>query len=173
MIPGQSEFQQGKQAFEAGQYRSAVQLLEQALAWVDAGTPLHGDVQVWLVTAYEAAGDREQARELCKAAVRHPQWETRKSAKRLLYILEAPALRKREDWLTQIPDLEKLESNDDRNWGTPALQTTSRKPKEKPPEGYQIPPPTDPTQVETEDRLFVWVVLGGIAIVLGGLFLAM
>jgi hypothetical protein len=164
----QQEWQRGKQAFEAGVYRQSVQALERSLAAADPGSALHGEVQIWLVTAYEAAGERALARELCKAAVRHPQWETRKEAKRLLYILEAPELRRREDWNTKIPDLEAIPSTDEKAWAAPSQYQPTRKPKEKP-QGYVIPAPTDPSQVETEDRGFVWLIVIGSAIVLGGL----
>jgi hypothetical protein len=164
--------QQGQRAFESGRYRAAVKAFEAAVGRADPGTVLHGEATVWLVTAYEAAGDREIARKLCKTATRHPQWATRQASKRLLYILEAPELRKRDDWTTKIPDLEALtEDQDDPKWVRVNLQNTAPpKPRSSAqPEGYQIPPPTDLSQVETEDGMFVWVVLGAIGVVLGGL----
>jgi thioredoxin-like negative regulator of GroEL len=173
--PIQQAIQQGQRAFESGQYRAAVTAFEQAVGAAEPGTVLHGEATVWLVTAYQAADDRELARELCKSATRHPQWATRQASKRLLYILEAPELRKRDDWSTKIPDLEALDSDkDDPKWVRANLQNAApQRPRpNRPPEGYQIPAPTDPSQVETEDRAFVWVVLGAIALVVVGLAIA-
>ncbi|NJN49422.1 MAG: tetratricopeptide repeat protein [Alkalinema sp. RL_2_19] len=167
----QQDLQRAQFAFESGQYRASVELLEQGLAAADPGTALHGEISIWLVTAYEAAGDREAAKTLCKVTSKHPHWDTRKEGKRLLYILEAPILRRREDWQTKIPDLEALEENQDsKKWGTNSSYTPAapRKPF-VPDAGYQIPEPTDPTKVDTEDGAFVWVVFGAIGLVLAGL----
>jgi hypothetical protein len=180
MVPEHSDLanealQRGKQAVEAGQYRAAVQVLEQSLGAAAPGTKVHGEAMIWLVTAYEAAGDREQARELCKLATHHPQWDTRKQGKRLLYILDAPVLRRRSDWLTQIPDLGAIDAQkDEKKWGGSPLQSTQVQSTQvqrplRQDEGYKIPQPTDPTQVETEDGAFIWVVFGTIGILLVGI----
>jgi hypothetical protein len=166
--PAQTEFQLGQQAFESGEYRQSVQALERSLAMAAAGSVLQGDIQIWLVMAYEAAGDRVKARQLCKATVRHPQLATRKDAKGLLYILEAPELRRRDDWVTKIPNLEGIPSRNEKAWAAPAPTKLRNKPKEKP-QGYVIPEPTDPTKVEIEDRGFVWLALIGSTIVVLGL----
>ncbi|MBE9029472.1 tetratricopeptide repeat protein [filamentous cyanobacterium LEGE 11480] len=167
----EQDLKRGQAAFESGQYRAATKFLEQALGATEPGTALNGEVTIWLITAYEAAGNREAARNLCKLASKHPHWDTRKEGKRLLYILEAPILRRREEWQTKIPDLEELEAaKDSKNWGSPSSYKPAapRKPLVQD-EGYQIPEPTDPTQVETEDKAFVWVALGSIGLVLAGL----
>ena len=52
---------QGQLAFECGQYQSAIQCFEQGKIIASVGTALHGELQIWLVTAYEAAGDRSRA----------------------------------------------------------------------------------------------------------------
>jgi hypothetical protein len=164
----QTEFQSGQRAFEAGEYGGSVQCLERAYALVEPGTCLHGDVQIWLVTAYEAAGQRDQARELCQLATHHPHWETRKTAKRLLYILEAPVLKRRSDWLTPIPDLSAIEATESRDRGAANFQP---RPPTRPADetGYMIPAPTDPTQVTTEDKAFIWVALAVVLLVIGGI----
>ncbi len=166
----QQDLQRGQKAFESGQYRIAIKCLEQALGAAAPGTATHGEITIWLVMAYEAAGDRQPARVLCKVASKHPHWETRKEGKRLLYILDAPVLRRREEWQTKIPDLEALDEKPDRkNWGSPVSRTALPRRPIAPPSGYQIPEPTDPNQVETEDGAFIWVVFGLIGIVLVGL----
>jgi tetratricopeptide (TPR) repeat protein len=165
----EQDLQLGQRAFESGQYRSAVQAFEQALGAAAPGSLVHGEVMIWLVTAYEAAGDRELARSLCKVASKHPQWDIRKEGKRLLYILNAPILRQREDWQTKIPDLEALEpKTDGQKWGAPQSPTIRPPRPAPPPPGYQIAPPTDPN-LKTEDPAFVWVVLGAIGVMLAGL----
>jgi hypothetical protein len=164
----QTEFQAGQRAFEAGEYGGSVQYLERAYALVEPGTRLHGDVQIWLVTAYEAAGQRDHARELCQLATHHPHWETRKMAKRLLYILEAPALQRRSDWLTAIPDLSAIEATESRDRGGTMFQPRSpARPTDE--MGYIIPNPTDSTEVTTEDKAFIWVALAVVLLVIGGI----
>ncbi len=165
----QQDLQLAQRAFEAGQYQTSVEVLERARALASPGTVLQGEIMIWLVTAYEAAGQRAQAQILCQLATKHPQWDTRKEAKRLLYILEAPILRSREDWQTKIPDLESLEpKTEGQKWAAPQSPAI-RPPRPAPvPKGYQIAPLPEPN-VEREDRAFVWVVLGSIGVVLLGL----
>ncbi len=165
----QQDLQLAQRAFEAGQYRTSVEVLERARALASPGTVLQGEIMIWLVTAYEAAGQRAQAQTLCQLATKHPQWDTRKEAKRLLYILKAPILRSREDWQTKIPDLESLDpKTEGQKWAAPQ-SAAIRPPRPAPaPKGYQIAPLPEPN-VEREDRAFVWVVLGTIGLVLVGL----
>ncbi len=165
----QQDLQLAQRAFEAGQYRTSVEVLERARALAAPGTLLQGEIMIWLVTAYEAAGQRAQAQILCQLATKHPQWDTRKEAKRLLYILKAPILRSRDDWQTKIPDLESLEPKTDaQKWSAPKSPAI-RPPRPAPaPKGYQIAPLPDPN-VAREDQAFVWVVLGAIGLLLAGL----
>jgi hypothetical protein len=165
----QRDLELAKRAFEGGRYRTAIAALEGAMGLASPGTLLHGEVAIWLVTAYEAAGDRELARQLCEKTTKHPQWDSRKEAKRLLYILKAPVLRSRDDWQAKIPDLENLEpKTDGQKWAapkSPAIRPARAAPT---PKGYQIAPLPDP-DVAREDRAFVWVVLGAIGVLLAGL----
>ena len=164
---------QGQRAFECGQYQSAIGCFEQGRTTVSAGTALHGEFQIWLVTAYEAAGDRTRALDLCRAIGSHPDLETRKQSKRLLYILEAPKLRMNPECLTEIPDLTQIEPNGgDRDWGRPVVNLTPpRPPKLKPPTGYVIPEPPDLTQVNTgDDRSILWAAFAAISVFLGVLW---
>lgn len=155
-------FDQGKTAFERGQYREAVQYLVQAMALVERNTALGGEIQTWLVTAYEAAGRRTEAIALCRQLQQHPDRETRKQSRRLVYILEAPQLQRNPDWLTQIPDLSQVKDID------PIARQGSSRPSATPrPTVSQEP--VDLSQVNTQDNYFVWVALGGIALILIGL----
>jgi tetratricopeptide (TPR) repeat protein len=96
----------GQAAFERGQYREAINCFQTALQLVpDRSSPLGGAIQIWLVTAYDAAGQRNEALNLCRQLHAHSDYDTRQQSRRLIYILEAPKLQSRTEWLTQIPDL--------------------------------------------------------------------
>ncbi len=157
-------YQAGQSLFEHGRYREAVELLCQANDLGAHNSRLGGEIQMWLVTAYEAAGQRQEALTLCRQLKTHPFAETRKQSKRLLYILEAPKLELRPEWLTKIPDLEQVA---ERQSNSPI----TARPLARPPEPKRvIQPPADPTQVETRDNGFVWFALGIIVLTLGSLF---
>lgn len=160
----QIEYEAGKAAFECGQYREAVQHLEQASALVAPNSPLGGSVQMWLVTAYEAAGQREEAIALCQKLERHPDLETRKQGKRLLYIMQAPQLTRRPEWLTQIPDLGTLAEGE-----TKYRQGSSGAGAKRSPQQRLEPEPVDLSQVNTQDNRFVWVALIVMTLTLVGL----
>jgi hypothetical protein len=155
-------FIQAQRAFEAGQYRVAIDRLTEAQPQSKLGSSLHGDIVLWQVMAHQAAGDLEMAMELCKKAARHADLDTRKAAKNILYVLEAPALQMRPEWMTEIPDLSELEAKDRKNWGR---SEPPPMPKEK--EKTYIPDPVDPTQVEIEDDRLVWGGLLVAAVLLG------
>ncbi|PSB26002.1 hypothetical protein C7B82_21110 [Stenomitos frigidus ULC18] len=161
-----ADYQAGKAAFERGDYRKSVQYLESAKSSVLPMSRFGGEVQIWLVTAYEAMGQRSDALTLCRELSRHPDAQTRKQGRRLLYILEAPRLTTRPEWLTQIPDLTNLGDGDARDRPTAATIASAKQP-EKP--AFQLEAVVDPEQVNVKDNRFVWVALGAIALVLGGL----
>lgn len=163
-----TEYEIGKYAFERGDYRKSVQYLERASALADSGSRFGGEVQIWLVTAYEAAGQRSEAIALCQKISRHPDIKTRQQGKRLLYILEAPKLQTRPEWLTEIPDLSKLsdsEAKDNRGVSKFGSATPPKSQKSRP----AIPEPVDLSQVNTKDNLFIWVALIAAALIVGGL----
>jgi tetratricopeptide (TPR) repeat protein len=122
---------QGQDAFERGQYRAAIDYFQDALSVTGESSALGGAIQVWLVTAYEAAGRTEEALTLCRQLRTHGDYETRQQGKRLLYILEAPKLQLRPEWLTQIPELNESGSlstyraSRDRAVGQVAQRTTN------------------------------------------------
>src|SRR5919199_3806126 len=151
----QIEYQAGKAAFERGDYRASVQHLEAASALMKRTSRLGGEAQIWLVTAYEAAGQKSEAIALCQQVSRHPDPETSKQGKRLLYILQAPQLQRPAEWMTQIPDLAAIgDSEPKHRRGTNVLKTKSQEPLE----------PVDLTQVNTKDNQFIWVALIALAL---------
>lgn len=158
-----AEYQAGKAAFERGQYRQSVGHLEKASALVERNSRLGGEVQIWLVTAYEATGQRTEAIALCTQLEKHPSYETRKQSRRLRYILEAPQLNRRPEWMTQIPDLGALPDNEA---GT--RLGTAAGPSKGAPRPRPQPEPVDLSQVNTKDNQFIWIALVAIALTLAG-----
>lgn len=158
------EYQAGIAAFEWGDYRKAVKHLEVASALIARNSRQGGEAQIWLVTAYEAAGQRTEAIALCKQLGRHPDPETRKQGKRLLYIMEAPQLARNPEWLTEIPDLTALADGDDKfRRGSATANGSSSQKQQKAPE------PIDLSQVNTKDNRFIWVALIAAALSFCGL----
>lgn len=148
----------GQAAFERGQYREATDAFQRALRLSQANSALGGAIQIWLVTAYDAAGQRDEALELCRQLRTHGDRDTRQQSKRLLYILEAPKLQSRPEWLTQIPDLGQAEANHGSQMGRtrpPSVQASA--PKE-----IQPFEPIDPK----ESRGFLGLALGISALLL-------
>jgi tetratricopeptide (TPR) repeat protein len=146
-----SRYQAGKVAFENGQYREAVENLEKASALLARNSRLGGEIELWLVTAYEAAGRTEDAIALCKQLQRHPDVETSKQARQLLYILQAPKLNRPSEWMTEIPDLGAIPDNDSKIRITANPRKSSPKPAE--------PEFVDLSQVNTRDNRFIWLAL--------------
>jgi hypothetical protein len=157
----QTEYETGKAAFERGDYRRSVSHLETAKSLVNPNSIAGGDIQIWLVTAYDAAGQREDAITLCRQLTTHPSGTTRKEAQRVLYILEAPKLKARPEWLTQIPDLDAIAEDSKPHYVNSVARA---QPDEKP--KFQVDL-VDLSQVNTEENRFVWVALGAIGLIVG------
>lgn len=160
----QIEYQAGKAAFERGEYRTAVKRLEAASALMSRTSRLGGEAQIWLVTAYEAAGQKTEAIALCKQVSRHPDPATSKQGKRLLYILEAPQLKRPAEWMTEIPDLGAIGESDpkDRRGSNNAIGIRNRDRKD-PLEAI------DPSQINTQDNQFIWIALIALGLTIAGL----
>ncbi len=156
------KFQQGQRYFEAGRYREAIQSLNQACALVESSTKASGEMRLWLVTAYDAAGQREEALGLCRRLAQSPFIDVRRQAKRLLTILEAPKLSIHDDWVTKIPSLEAV--NERGQIRGVSSQTTIRKSLAPKPaiDDHEV----DLTQVTTSDRGLV-IMAGGLVLILG------
>lgn len=158
------EYQAGKAAFEGGEYRTAVKHLEAASALMPRTSRLGGEAQTWLVMAYEAVGQKQEAIALCQQLTRHPDLETKKQGKQLLYILQAPQLTRPAEWMTQIPDLAAIAESDPkdrRGSNTPAANRQRKKQVE--------PEPVDLSQINTKDNQFIWIALIALSLTVGGL----
>ena len=154
----------GQAVFERGRYRKAIHYFQIAFELSNPISPRGGEIQMWLVNAYVAAGDNEKGLALCRKLIRHPDLETQRQSKRLLYILEAPKLEMKPEWVTKIPDLAGMEDDKKRPYVQKAKRPRKRKPKPE-------PEPLDLSEVNTEDNQFIWIALAGILLTIGGLFL--
>ncbi|NJM97271.1 MAG: tetratricopeptide repeat protein [Phormidesmis sp. RL_2_1] len=152
----------GQATFERGRYRHAIAHFKAALSLSNPMGSSGGEIQLWLVNAYIAAGDDAAGLALCRKLILHPDLETKRQSKRLLYILEAPELEMKPEWVTKIPDLSSLEDDRGRQYAQKAKKPRRRKPKPD-------PEPIDLSEVNTADNQFVWIALIGILLTLGGL----
>jgi tetratricopeptide (TPR) repeat protein len=161
-----SSYSTGQIAFERGLYRESIGWFEQALTLIAPQSALGGAIQLWLVTAYDAAGQGEEAITLCRKLSNHSNLETRQQSKRLLYILEAPKLQTRPEWLTQIPDLNQPAAT--RRYSAVGQPGSSALPKSSEPKSITAEPfePIDPK----ESSGFLGVALGLSGVILLGLW---
>jgi tetratricopeptide (TPR) repeat protein len=148
-----AKYQSGKAAFENGQYREAVEELEKASALLARNSRLGGEVQIWLVTAYEAAGRTEDALALCEQLKRHPHLEVSKQAREVHYILKAPRLNRPKEWMTEIPDLGAVPDNEAK------IRLSANNTKSSQRQMPAEPEFVDLNQVNTRDNRFIWMAL--------------
>ncbi|WP_013320682.1 hypothetical protein [Gloeothece verrucosa] len=154
-------YQAGLTAFEQGKYRLSVQYLELANQASVPGTRISGEVKIWLVTAYQAAGRLQDGLSLCRQLTQYPHPEIRKQAQRLLYILEAPRLNRPKEWMTEIPDLAKTPE-------TVQYLNSSGSPSRSTPSPPAIKP-VEQSGVNAQDNKFIWVALLAALLTIGGL----
>ncbi len=155
----------GQAAFERGRYKKAIAHFQTALALSNPIGMRGGEIQLWLVNAYIAAGEDQAGLALCRKLIRHPDLDTQRQGKRLLYILEAPELELKPEWTTKIPDLSNLDEDSGKQYAQKAKKPRRRKPKPEP-----EPEPLDLSQVNTEDNQFIWIALIGVLLTIIGLF---
>lgn len=146
-------YQAGKNALEKGEYNRSVQYLEEARELVAQSTRVGGEAQIWLVTAYQAAGRLNDAIALCQELSTHPHLAIRQQAQRILYIIQAPQLKRPKEWMTEIPDLTAT-SND-----KPQYVTAKTQSKNKTSDRKIASEPVDLSQVNTKDNQFLWFAL--------------
>ncbi len=139
----------GKSAFDRGQYRISVECFEEASKLISLNTSLGGEIQIWLVNAYQAVGDEQNAIALCQKLCNHPHGDTKRQAKSLLYILKAPQLQRPKEWMTEIPDLNSAPK-------LPINRRASSPRKIKPKRQIEL---VDLSTVNTDDNKFIFVSL--------------
>jgi tetratricopeptide (TPR) repeat protein len=153
----QQKYQAGKQAMETGQYRLSIDNLEAAKALVSPNSRRGGEAQIWLVTAYQAANQIDQAIALAQELITHPDTQTREQAQRILYIMKAPKLERPKEWMSEIPDLAQTEQGASR-------YVTAKKQSATPSEIKLEYSQTTPTEIK--DNQFVWFALGLIILII-------
>jgi hypothetical protein len=159
----QNSYQAGQAAIAGGEYRAAVQYLSTACALVNGNSALGGEIQLWLVTAYEAADQKQEAIALCRQLKQHPFAEIRKQSRGLLSVLEAPQLKRPPEWLTEIPDLSRVREAETKSHKGSAYASSPR-----PPQRADLPEPVDLSQVNTKDNAFAWLGLAVTLLTLAG-----
>lgn len=153
----------GKTALERGNYRLSIDNLAKAIESIGTGSFLGGEAQIWLVTAYQAAGQREDAIALCEKLTTHPHLKIRDQAKDVLYIMKAPRLERPQEWMVEIPDLATTENSKPQYLTT--KPTKNNKIKRE-----RILTEVDLSQVETKDNQFIGIALIVIILSLASLF---
>ncbi len=144
-------YQQGIAAFESGQYRISAEKLLQAISFVTNDSKSGGEANLWLVNVYQAQEKYEEAINLCQQLLTHPHRHIRQQSQDLLYIIQAPRLKRPQKWMSEIPD---FNSSSDYKVSYPVLKDT---PKIKPKPQIDI---VDLSQVKTKDNYFIWLGLG-------------
>jgi hypothetical protein len=160
----QVKYRAGKEAFERGQYRLSIQQLEAACELIPRASRLGGEAQLWLVTAYQAANQTQDAIALSQILQKHPHSSIRTSAKRLLEIIKAPALKRPQEWMVQIPNLADLSESEQKN-----RYASTQNQRESKPSRPAIEP-VDLSQVNTKENNFLWIALGAIALTFAALW---
>ena len=157
----QKYYQTGVRALENGKYRLSITQLESAKQLVAFSSKLGAEVQMLLVTAYQAAGEKKQAIALCQELITHPNLSIQQKAKDVLYIIQAPQLERPPEWMIEIPDLSDGESQK-------VQYVTNKKTKPLKKVSDELPS-VDLSQVNTEDNQFVWFALVLAAITIASL----
>ena len=159
----QEEYQAGKTAFERGEYNLSIKHLEKASELRDYPSREGGEARVWLVTAYHAANRESEAIALCNKLKTHPQYSVRQQSKRLAEIINAPKLKRPQEWMTKIPDLTQVSDSNAENRYVKALS------EEEKSRSWQAQPEIDLSTVEREDPVFLWAAMV-LCIILGTVY---
>ena len=154
------QYQAGKQALERGKYRLSIEHLEAAKDLVAPYSRKGGEVQIWLVTAYQAANQLEKAIALAQELTVHPDTQTREQAQRILYIIKAPVLERPREWMSQIPDLAEADKG--------ASRYVTAKKKAAAPTELELED-LEPTPVDSADNQFIWFAVILVTLIIGSL----
>ncbi|MGB2926061.1 MAG: tetratricopeptide repeat protein [Limnothrix sp.] len=152
-------FEQGKDAFLQGEYRISIDYFQQTIANLPKISREGSEVRMWLVSAYQANNNMEEAIALCRELASSSSSSIGEKAKQQLYILEAPKLERPKEWITQIPSMDDF----DAARSVYVAGKSSEQKKELSIEDFE-----DLSQIETQDNQFVLIALGlGILALIG------
>ena len=154
------QYQAGKQALERGRYRLSIEHLEAAKDLVAPYSRSGGEVQIWLVTAYQAANQIEEAIALAQELTVHPDTQTREQAQRILYIIKAPVLERPREWMSEIPDLAEADKS--------ASRYMTAKKKAASPTELELED-LEPTSEDSTDNQFIWFAVILLTLIIGSL----
>ena len=100
----------GKKLYAKGSYGESIPSFEEALACTTADTFVGGEAKMWLALAYDGCGQMDKAKVIyTELKEGHPLPSIRSQAGDLLYLLEAPKLKIREEERLKIPDLTQVD----------------------------------------------------------------
>ncbi|MEM8719721.1 MAG: outer membrane protein assembly factor BamD [Cyanobacteria bacterium P01_G01_bin.39] len=156
------KYQAGKQALERGQYRLSIENLEAATEVVPPNSRQGGEVQIWLVTAYQAANRLDEAIALAQELIVHPNTQTREQAQRILYIMKAPKLERPQAWMSEIPDLSTTDQGGSR-------YVSAKKKPNSPPAQLELEDEELPF-TDAPDNQFIWFALILTGLIIGSLW---
>jgi hypothetical protein len=147
-----------------GSYRQVLQQIEMALQHY----PDSGSLRLWQAITTEALGQTAAAIALTRPLLQHPDPEIAQQARYLVWIWEAPRLRRPPEWLSQIPDLTQLPESREL---LPTSALRSRPATAQPaslPHNRPDPPedlePANPSQL---DNRMIWIALGIVLLTTG------
>lgn len=100
----------GKKLYAKGDYGESIPIFESAIECTTADTLVGGEASMWLALALDGSGKVEQAKGIyLELKESHPLPSIRSQAGDLLYILEAPKLKIKEEERLKIPDLSEVD----------------------------------------------------------------
>jgi tetratricopeptide (TPR) repeat protein len=142
--------------FERGQYRQALEQVRQA----QSRYPQSGKLRLWQALAQEALGETQEAILLVQTLLRNPDPEVAQQARYVLGIWQAPRLRRSAEWLSEIPDLSRLEEAD-----PPEYRLAYGRSQRKGPSPRSGAPSGDPLSRREVDppldtKPLIWVLIG-------------
>ncbi|WP_267383536.1 tetratricopeptide repeat protein [Cyanobacterium sp. uoEpiScrs1] len=153
----QFKSQVGRDLLERGQYHLSVQVFEEITESIDLSSRLGGEVQIWLVTAYQAAGRLQDAIVLCQTLTCHPYSDIKKRGQEILYILRAPKLKRPKEWMIKIPTLEVPIKRDSKYVSTKSMYQLQKE---------SVIISEDLSQMNTKDNYFLGIALVFLILVL-------
>jgi tetratricopeptide (TPR) repeat protein len=94
--------------FEHGRYREALEKVEEGLQI----HPQSGSLRLWRAMSLEAMGLTTEAIAVVRSLLHYPDQDISQQANYMLYVWQAPRLRRPQAWLSEIPDLSHLSDTD-------------------------------------------------------------